>query len=37
MKRNGKLLLITFIASLVYFGPAILGRAGFAAVFPHRP
>ncbi len=38
MKRNGKLLVITFLASLVYFGLAILGWGGFAAVlFPPAP
>jgi protein-S-isoprenylcysteine O-methyltransferase Ste14 len=37
MKQNGKLLLSTFVASLVYFGLAIAGWGGFAAFFSHPP
>jgi protein-S-isoprenylcysteine O-methyltransferase Ste14 len=34
---RGKLVLITVLASLVFFGLAILGEGGFAAFFSHPP
>jgi protein-S-isoprenylcysteine O-methyltransferase Ste14 len=37
MMRNRKLLLFTLLASLVFFGLAILGEGGFAAFFSHPP
>jgi protein-S-isoprenylcysteine O-methyltransferase Ste14 len=37
MTRNRKVLLITILASVVFFGLAILGEGGFAAFFSHPP
>jgi protein-S-isoprenylcysteine O-methyltransferase Ste14 len=37
MLQNPKLLLITVLTSLIFFGLAILGEGGFAAFFSHPP